>query len=211
VLVRKPAVGQRAADIFTEKIKEITEPFFVTRPLSSRAYFNVLTPTGSLPATIEVSRRDTRIGRDPNLSDLVIPDRRVSRYHCRLSEESEGRFRLWDEGSTSGTYVNDEAVSMSGRLLQPGDLINVGPVQLRFQLDRAQVEESFEGTEPWVPRAHAPTAVDDATLPGFAPVTRPNGGAARPAAPVAPPLPDERWDEEEEDEEENTQPFPLYD
>ena len=49
-------------------------------------------------------------------------------------ELDEGDFRIFDSGSTSGTWVNYTPVpSADGHLLQDGDLINLGRVQLRFK------------------------------------------------------------------------------
>jgi pSer/pThr/pTyr-binding forkhead associated (FHA) protein len=91
-----------------------------------------------------------RIGRDATVASIVINDRRVSRYHCRISEESNGSFSIWDEGSTSGTYVNNEQVTMSGRTLQAGDLINFGPLQYRFEPAGSSQLGTGDATEPFV-------------------------------------------------------------
>ncbi len=82
---------------------------------------------------IELYGGSTRMGRDPVLANVVISDQRISRYHCRISEEANGTFLLRDEGSTSGTFVNNVPVTMSGRTLSAGDLINLGPVKYRFE------------------------------------------------------------------------------
>ncbi|MCB0162122.1 MAG: FHA domain-containing protein, partial [Caldilineaceae bacterium] len=67
--------------------------------------------------------------------NVPIQERRISRYHCRINEEGD-QFRLWDEGSTSGTYVNDEEVGHTGRILMHGDIIEIGPVKYRFEQAR---------------------------------------------------------------------------
>ena len=85
---------------------------------------------------------------------MVIDDSRVSRYHCRITEEADGTYRIFDEGSTSGTYVNYEPVPIAGQYLQDGDQIHIGPVGLRFELvksDDRTVEDGSK-TEPYVPQ-----------------------------------------------------------
>jgi pSer/pThr/pTyr-binding forkhead associated (FHA) protein len=45
-----------------------------------------------------------------------------------------GAFRLADEGSTAGTWVNYTPVSHEGTRLEHGDLIHFGRVGYRFML-----------------------------------------------------------------------------
>lgn len=49
------------------------------------------------------------IGRD-EASDIVIPDRQVSRAHARISASAEG-FWLEDLGSKNGTYLNEQLIN----------------------------------------------------------------------------------------------------
>jgi len=70
---------------------------------------------------------------DAALAETVFHDRSVSRLHARLVV-TEGVFRLYDAGSTSGTWINYALVAVeTGQSLEHGDLINLGRVQLRFQ------------------------------------------------------------------------------
>jgi pSer/pThr/pTyr-binding forkhead associated (FHA) protein len=46
-----------------------------------------------------------RIGSHPS-NEVVIDDPTVSRFHCRLSRESGGRWKLTDLGSKNGTRLN---------------------------------------------------------------------------------------------------------
>jgi pSer/pThr/pTyr-binding forkhead associated (FHA) protein len=134
---RNPRVRRRATEIVTGTIQAVTEPFFGGASRNSsgsaaRARLTLLEGDPNLPATIDLFGGSTRLGRDPALVNEVIDDRRISRFHCRIGEEASGAFRIWDEGSTSGTYVNNERVDMSGRVLQPGDTIHIGPISYRF-------------------------------------------------------------------------------
>lgn len=73
-----------------------------------------------------------RIGRRPD-NDLAIDDVRMSRYHVRF-EKTERGWALFDNGSTSGSFVNEERTN-DGRLLVDGDLIRFGCVRSRFVAD----------------------------------------------------------------------------
>lgn len=70
------------------------------------------------------------IGRDPKGSDLVIDDETVSREHARVRFE-QGRFVIYDLGSTSGTYVNGSSVQR--QMLYDDDRISVGNAHLVFK------------------------------------------------------------------------------
>jgi len=102
---------------------------------ASKAYFEVVDAGGGgAPRdNIEIRSASLRLGRDQASVEVVFHDRSVSRRHARI-EEVEGVFRIYDEGSTSGTWVNFTQVPKGqGRQLQPGDVINLGRVQLRFK------------------------------------------------------------------------------
>ncbi len=66
------------------------------------------------------------LGRD-SACDLTIPDRKVSRYHARLSATSDG-ILLEDMGSKNGTFCNGEALN-APILLQDGDLVQIAVTQ----------------------------------------------------------------------------------
>jgi pSer/pThr/pTyr-binding forkhead associated (FHA) protein len=46
--------------------------------------------------------------------------------------KEDGSFRLVDEGSVAGTWVNYSSVSSDGVTLEHGDLIHIGRVNFRF-------------------------------------------------------------------------------
>jgi predicted component of type VI protein secretion system len=109
---------------------------------------------------IELTGSSLRLGRDANLADAIFNDRSVSRLHARI-EIANGVFKILDEGSTSGTWVNfNQIPAQGGHELKPGDLINLGRVQLRFQVREAALTGalgSANGTS-----AHAPQTSDTA-------------------------------------------------
>lgn len=159
---RNPRVRKRATEIVSGTIQAVTEPFFGPRgggPPSNAAKARLTLVSGdpSMSQSIEIYKEVTKIGRDAALADVVINDRRVSRYHCQIKEE-RGGFRLLDEGSTSGTWVNDRQVDMSGALLQSGDEINFGPIRYKFVLTGGSNDQTLVGytgtmgeqTEPYV-------------------------------------------------------------
>lgn len=64
------------------------------------------------------------VGRDP-MSDIVLNDPEVSRYHAQLVETTDG-YQIQDMGSTNGTYVAGQRISDDPVLLQPGQDVAFG-------------------------------------------------------------------------------------
>ncbi len=69
------------------------------------------------------------IGRGPE-SDIILPDRVVSRRHACI-ERRDGDYFIIDDRSKNGTFVNGEPVTDAPRRLTDGDEIQIA---LRFRL-----------------------------------------------------------------------------
>ena len=70
----------------------------------------------------------TRIGRSPDC-DIFLDDVTVSRTHAVLLDEN-GRFRIEDQGSLNGTFVNSHRVESAE--LEDGDELQIGKYRLTF-------------------------------------------------------------------------------
>lgn len=77
------------------------------------------------------------IGRVDGI-DFCIPDRHMSRRHL-VVESTDSGFRIRDDGSSNGTYVNQNRVSV--RQLCDGDLIQAGISVFRVHLTETQPVE----------------------------------------------------------------------
>ena len=83
----------------------------------------------------------TRIGRGADNS-IVLDGDSVSRRHAHLEFAAEqGTWLLVDDGSTNGTYCNDEPIQREA-LLRNADRIKVGPTIFKF-LSGADVEAQY--------------------------------------------------------------------
>lgn len=81
------------------------------------------------PREVSLSKQRTTLGRRP-FNDIVLNDLAVSGEH--LAFLLKGReVTVEDLGSTNGTQVNDKPISK--QLLQDGDVVMVGRVQIRFE------------------------------------------------------------------------------
>lgn len=74
----------------------------------------------------------TLIGRDPSVANLVLDDPTIEPLHAEIHFYPDGRIRLTDFNSTSGSYVNFKAVGSQGANLQHADLIHFGTLLFRF-------------------------------------------------------------------------------
>lgn len=74
----------------------------------------------------QVFEGDTVIGRSSSQTDIQFTgDTTVSSVHAKLVQQPNGRFKLYDLGSTNGTRVNDRRVRQPV-LLDPDDTIQLG-------------------------------------------------------------------------------------
>jgi hypothetical protein len=97
-----------------------------------QAYLEILESITEMPQYIELSGPVVRLGRTPTQSDITFrEDLTVSRQHANLMLEGS-HYRIFDEGSTSGTWVNGRQVPEYGVELIDGDEIHLGAVHLLF-------------------------------------------------------------------------------
>ena len=80
--------------------------------------------------TFNLDKEKTRIGRSEE-NDLVLADRRASRFHAEIDRRPEG-YVIRDLGSTNGTMVRGRQVQE--RLLEDGDTVAMGETEMRFGL-----------------------------------------------------------------------------
>jgi hypothetical protein len=85
--------------------------------------------------------------------DLELGDARVSRRHASINYK-DGAYLLEDLGSSNGTYLNDTQITRPCPLSN-GDIIRIGPFELRFVLCE----------KPAVIKPPAPEVAEFSTLP----------------------------------------------
>ena len=80
---------------------------------------------------LDVAKLALVIGRSQE-SDLVVDHSTVSRQHATIKLE-EGAFRIFDLGSSNGTFVNDQRVT-DPVVLQDGDVVRFSDVAFVFKI-----------------------------------------------------------------------------
>jgi hypothetical protein len=93
---------------------------------------SLVTIRGESPGTRFEIKGRSLIGRDPNLCDVVLDDRDVSRQHARIRQEGE-EFFIYDDASMNGTFVNGQRIDKAP--LHDGDRILAGNTELEFRVE----------------------------------------------------------------------------
>lgn len=102
-------------------------------PVQVLARLDVLGSVSRVPAQFALGGTRIRIGRSPTQTEITFEnDITVSRVHASLMLEGD-HYRIFDERSTSGTWVNEQQVPEYGIQLTDGDEIHLGAVHLRFR------------------------------------------------------------------------------
>ncbi len=114
--------------------QQVTEPSQANyTPSHTVAYLEVLEAVSEVSSPIPLSMAVVRLGRSPNQANIAFEnDVTMSRQHASLMLEGN-HYRIFDEQSTSGTWVNERQVPEYGIQLNDGDEIHLGAVHLRFR------------------------------------------------------------------------------
>jgi pSer/pThr/pTyr-binding forkhead associated (FHA) protein len=125
--------GARRADVGMTGPKSSSATITTAEPLTIRIQDNQpkLTVTRpDLPPIIYMLEQEyTHVGRASG-NEISLPYPSVSNRHC-IFVVSGPDIVLRDLNSSNGTYVNGEAISEA--ILRPGDLIQMGTVQIKFE------------------------------------------------------------------------------
>jgi Nif-specific regulatory protein len=92
----------------------------------------VVTAGPAKDTVIPLTQEEASIGRDPN-NVVAISDPSVSRKHCLLRREGDGRFQIADLDSRNGTVVN--GVTVKEHWLRHGDEIATGDSVFLFLVE----------------------------------------------------------------------------
>ena len=96
-------------------------------------WLDVIDSDGTEPLSVPLIGLEQRIGRSPTQADLPFErEQTVSRIHATFAREANS-YRLYDEQSTAGTFVNGIAIPEYGQLLVDGDEVQMGALVLRFR------------------------------------------------------------------------------
>lgn len=81
--------------------------------------------------TYRIEKPVVKIGRQLN-NDIIVEDKRVSRYHAQIKFQPDGQFALFDLGSTNGITINGTP-NQRHHILRTGDCFTIGSYDFYFQ------------------------------------------------------------------------------
>jgi pSer/pThr/pTyr-binding forkhead associated (FHA) protein len=91
---------------------------------------------------IPLEKQTIKLGRQLE-NDIVFHEEFVSRFHAEIRFE-DGKYVLYDNESTGGTYVNGKKVDRC--VLNSGDLISIATIQIMFVNNNAGLVDKARGT-----------------------------------------------------------------
>jgi hypothetical protein len=116
------------------------------------------------PEERELTGETTVLGREA-INDIVLQDLEVSRRHAQITFQG-GRYFIEDLGSTNGTFINNQRISVP-TWLNDGDLIEMGEsLSITFQSTENALDETVLKPEPT--RDPDKTVAEGEAFPGVA-------------------------------------------
>lgn len=120
--------AQAAQAVQKDPVEHLIRPTAVLVPLTANAAQQVITS------------ENVTIGRQLSDNSIQISDRSVSPLHARIRWQN-GRYWLYDEGSSTGTYLNNSRLGLRPLPLDEGDQIRIGRLLYQFSFDVVGDEE----------------------------------------------------------------------
>ncbi len=78
-----------------------------------------------------IEKAVVNIGRQL-MNDIIVEDKRVSRYHAQIKYQADGQFTIFDLGSTNGITVNG-VPHLRQHLLRNGDRFTIGSYDFYYE------------------------------------------------------------------------------
>jgi pSer/pThr/pTyr-binding forkhead associated (FHA) protein len=82
---------------------------------------------------IPIGEFEFTLGSDATKAKVLLNYPLVSPLHARIFMDENRQFRVADEGSASGTWLNYAPVSKNGAHLEHGDVLQFGKASFRFE------------------------------------------------------------------------------
>ena len=143
--VKMPTRGSKRETAVSGSSEEYDQPLASSAPSTTSdsqpivtsaepiAYLEILESVTRMTDYVELKASHVSLGRSSAQSDIAFEnDITVSRVHATLHLEGT-HYRIFDEHSTSGTWVNEQQVPEYGIQLMDGDEIHLGAVHLRYR------------------------------------------------------------------------------
>jgi hypothetical protein len=98
--------------------------------LLPRAWLTISSPR-TPQQVFPIEKSVISIGRQLT-NDIIVEDKRVSRYHAQIKYQADGQFTIFDLGSTNGITVNG-VPHLTQHLLRNGDRFTIGSYDFYYE------------------------------------------------------------------------------
>lgn len=98
--------------------------------LLPRAWLTIRSPQ-TPQKVFPIEKPVVSIGRQLT-NDIIVEDKRVSRYHAQIKYQADGQFTIFDLGSTNGINVNG-VPHLTQHLLRNGDRFTIGSYDFYYE------------------------------------------------------------------------------
>lgn len=88
---------------------------------------------------IPILQRELTIGNDATICTISIDDPTLEALHARIIQDENGNYKLIDEGSATGTWINYSPILTDFVVLKHGDIIHTGGVSFIFKYTDTQM------------------------------------------------------------------------
>jgi len=99
-------------------------------PALPNAWLTIRSPQ-TQQKVFRIEKAVVNIGRQLS-NDIIVEDKRVSRYHAQIKYQSDGQFTIFDLGSTNGINVNG-VPGFRQHLLRSGDRFTIGSYDFYYE------------------------------------------------------------------------------
>jgi hypothetical protein len=99
-------------------------------PAMPQAWLTIRLPQAG-QQTYRIEKPLVNIGRQLS-NDIIVEDKRVSRFHAQLKYQPDGQFAIFDLGSTNGITINNTP-HMRQHNLRNGDQFTIGSYDFYFE------------------------------------------------------------------------------
>jgi len=99
-------------------------------PPMPRAWLTIQLPQAG-QQVFRIEKPMINIGRQLS-NDIIVEDKRVSRYHAQIKYQPDGQFAIFDLGSTNGITINNTP-HMRQHVLHNGDRFTIGSYDFYFE------------------------------------------------------------------------------
>ncbi len=108
-----------------------SNPALPAMPPMPQAWLTIRLPQPGQQQIYRIEKPIINIGRQLT-NDIIVEDKRVSRYHAQIKFQPDGQFAIFDLGSTNGITINGTP-HLRHQVLRNGDRFTIGSYDFYFE------------------------------------------------------------------------------